>query len=276
MNDQNLYGRNPEKLDGLLHMVHTFFDDIQMKFNCKCAVAHFVNGKLSGHNAGVMVGKTETIKGLGPGHVYKYLGVDESNGIQHRTMRERLRQEYFHRVKMVLRTKLYGRFYSHQWSWQYTQTPLIRAAWDRALPVTRPSQSLVPSSVWCQVSLLTSSAFVVETTSFVWRQTSHHVDHAWNAWRDYAMLRVPGRRMCPDMGRPDKGSLSVLSYSEDVLWTKLYGQNKVLAINEIDERGSSLPCKVSTILQQTHKGGTHKLAKNPSVCNNLGMEWGWV
>ena len=37
------------------------------------------------------------------------LGVDESNGIQHSTMRERLRREYFRRVKMVLRTELYGR-----------------------------------------------------------------------------------------------------------------------------------------------------------------------
>ena len=62
--------------------VCTFFDDIRIKFGLeKCAVAHFVNGKLSGHNTGVTVGKTETIKGLEPGQVYKYLGVDESNGI---------------------------------------------------------------------------------------------------------------------------------------------------------------------------------------------------
>ena len=81
-----------------------------MKFGLdKCAIAHFVNGKLSGHNTGVKVGKTKTIKGLEPGQVYKYLGVDESNGIQHSTMRERLRREYFRRVTMVLRTELYGR-----------------------------------------------------------------------------------------------------------------------------------------------------------------------
>ena len=110
MDDLNLYGRNPDQLDGLLHTVRTFSDDIRMKFGLdKCAIAHFVNGKLSGHNTGVKVGKTETIKGLEPGQVYKYLGVDESNGIQHSTMRERLRREYFRRVKMVLRTELYGR-----------------------------------------------------------------------------------------------------------------------------------------------------------------------
>ena len=55
------------------------------------------------------VGKTETVKGLEPVKVYKYLGVYESNGIQHSTMRERLRRECFRSVKLVLRTELYGR-----------------------------------------------------------------------------------------------------------------------------------------------------------------------
>ncbi len=78
-----------------------------MKFGLdKCAVAHFVNGKLSGHNSGVTVGKTDTINCLEPGQVYKYLGVDECNGIQHSTMREMLCCEYFRREKIVLWTKI--------------------------------------------------------------------------------------------------------------------------------------------------------------------------
>ena len=112
MDDLKLYGRNSDQLDGLLHTVRTFSDDIQMKFGLdKCAVAHFVNGRLSGHNSGVTVhvGKTDTINCLDPGQVYRYLDVDESNGIQHSMMRERLRREYFHRVKVVLWTELYGR-----------------------------------------------------------------------------------------------------------------------------------------------------------------------
>ena len=55
------------------------------------------------------VGKTDTINYLEPGLVYKYLDVDESNGIQHSMMQERLRLEYFRRLKVVLRTELYGR-----------------------------------------------------------------------------------------------------------------------------------------------------------------------
>ena len=82
MDDLKLYGRNSDQLDGLLHTVHTFSDDIHMKFGLdKRDVAHFVNSRLSGHNSGVRVGKTDTINCLEPGQVYKYLGVDESNGI---------------------------------------------------------------------------------------------------------------------------------------------------------------------------------------------------
>ena len=94
MDNLKLYGRNPDQLDGLLHTVRTFSDDIGMKLGLdKCAVAHFVNDKLSGDNTGVTVRKTETIKGLEPGQVYKHLGVDENNGIQASTMRERLRRD---------------------------------------------------------------------------------------------------------------------------------------------------------------------------------------
>ena len=46
---------------------------------------------------------------MAAGQVYKYLGVDESNGIQHSRMRERLRCVYFREVKVFLRTALYGR-----------------------------------------------------------------------------------------------------------------------------------------------------------------------
>ena len=53
--------------------------------------------------------KTDTINCLEPSQVYKYLGVDVSNAIQHNMMRERLDREYFRRVEVVLQTELYGR-----------------------------------------------------------------------------------------------------------------------------------------------------------------------
>ena len=95
MDSLKLYGRHPDQLKGLLHTVCTFSDAIHMKFGLdKCAVAHFVNGKLSGHNSWVTVEITNTINCLERGQIYKYLGVDESNGIQHSSIRGTLRREY--------------------------------------------------------------------------------------------------------------------------------------------------------------------------------------
>ena len=41
--------------------------------------------------------------------VYKYLGVDESDGIQHSNMKDKIRKEYNRRVRLILRTELNGR-----------------------------------------------------------------------------------------------------------------------------------------------------------------------
>ena len=41
--------------------------------------------------------------------VYKYLGVDESDGIQHSKMKEKIRKEYYRRARLILRTELNGR-----------------------------------------------------------------------------------------------------------------------------------------------------------------------
>ena len=41
--------------------------------------------------------------------VYKYLGVDENDGIQHSKMKEKIRKEYNKRVRLILRTELNGR-----------------------------------------------------------------------------------------------------------------------------------------------------------------------
>ena len=68
MDELKLYGRNCDQLDKLLHTVCTFSDDIQIMFRLeKCAIAHSVNGRLSGNNSGVTVGKTDTINCLKPG-----------------------------------------------------------------------------------------------------------------------------------------------------------------------------------------------------------------
>jgi hypothetical protein len=40
---------------------------------------------------------------------YKYLGTEESEGIQHQQMKERLKQEYSRRLRMILKSELNAR-----------------------------------------------------------------------------------------------------------------------------------------------------------------------
>ena len=40
---------------------------------------------------------------------YKYLGIQESEGIQHQQMKERLKQEYRRRLRMILKSELNAR-----------------------------------------------------------------------------------------------------------------------------------------------------------------------
>jgi len=46
---------------------------------------------------------------LEQGKTYKYLGIEESECIQHQQMKERLKQEYSRRLRMVLKCELNGR-----------------------------------------------------------------------------------------------------------------------------------------------------------------------
>jgi hypothetical protein len=49
------------------------------------------------------------IQELEQGKPYKYLGIEESEGIQHQQMKERLKQEYRRRLRMILKSELNAR-----------------------------------------------------------------------------------------------------------------------------------------------------------------------
>jgi hypothetical protein len=46
------------------------------------------------------------IQELEQGKTYKYLGTEESDGTQHRQMKERLKKEYTRRLRMILKSEL--------------------------------------------------------------------------------------------------------------------------------------------------------------------------
>ena len=74
----------------------------------KCAKANFKRGKLAS-TGNIVINDDTEVQGLDQEEVYKYLGVDESDGIQHSKMKEKIRKEYNRRVRLILRTELYGR-----------------------------------------------------------------------------------------------------------------------------------------------------------------------
>ena len=132
MDDLKLYGRNSDQLDGLLHTLRTFCDDIQMKIGLDqiCCYTLCQQQAIWAQlwSDGTKNGQYHCLE---PGQVYKYLGLDDCNDIKHSMMRERLRRAYFRRVKVVLRTELYGR-------------NKILAINGFALPVPTYSLSVIP------------------------------------------------------------------------------------------------------------------------------------
>ena len=64
------------------------------------AKANFERGKLASTGNIVMNDDTE-VQELDQEEVYKYLGVDENDGIQHSKMKEKIRKEYNRRVRLI-------------------------------------------------------------------------------------------------------------------------------------------------------------------------------
>ena len=55
------------------------------------------------NNNNLMIDATREIQELEQGNTYKYLGIEEKDGIQHQQMKERLQQEYRRRLRMILK-----------------------------------------------------------------------------------------------------------------------------------------------------------------------------
>jgi hypothetical protein len=52
-----------------------------------------------------VVGNNRKIQELGQGKTYKYLGIEEGEGLQHQQMKDRLKQEYNGRLRMILKSE---------------------------------------------------------------------------------------------------------------------------------------------------------------------------
>ena len=71
----------------------------------KCAKITFKRGKLT-HSQNLVIDINREIQELEQGKTYKYLGFEEGEGIQHKQRKERLKQEYNRRMRMILKSEL--------------------------------------------------------------------------------------------------------------------------------------------------------------------------
>ena len=106
MDDLKLFAKNDSDLEDLLKIVKDFSSDIGMEFGLdKCAKATFKAGKfIEADNIDLDI--TTVIRNLDQADVYKYLGVNEGDGIQHSKMKEKIRKECYRRVRLILESEL--------------------------------------------------------------------------------------------------------------------------------------------------------------------------
>jgi len=106
MDDLKLYGKDDRDLEKLLVTVKTFTDDIKMEFGLdKCAKATFLRGKLT-KTSDIVLDDENIIQEIDQEETYKYLGVHEGEGIQHAKMKEKIRKEYYRRIRLVIKSEL--------------------------------------------------------------------------------------------------------------------------------------------------------------------------
>ena len=109
MDDLKLIAKSEKELQKQKETVKTFGDDINTEFGLeKCAKITFKRGKLT-RLKNLVTDTNREIQELEQGKTYKYLGIEESEGIQHQQMKERLKQEYSRRLRMILKSELNAR-----------------------------------------------------------------------------------------------------------------------------------------------------------------------
>ena len=105
MDDLKLYANNNSNLKILLEVVREYSEDVRMGFDLdKCNKLTIKNGKAVPSDD-IILTNNENIKALN-NTVYKYLGMVENNNIKTTEMKQTIRDEYFTRLKKIMKTSL--------------------------------------------------------------------------------------------------------------------------------------------------------------------------
>ena len=106
MDDLKLYASNDNQLRLLLETIRVFSTDIGMKFGLdKCRKSTILKGKCS-KTESIQSTSEENIKELNNVEFYRYLGIQESNLICHAATKSQLTEEYFCRLRKILKSEL--------------------------------------------------------------------------------------------------------------------------------------------------------------------------
>ena len=107
IDDLKLYGKSENEIKGLVSTVEVFSQDISMEFYIKkCGVIVINTGKVKSTD-GIELPSTEKIREIE--NRYKYLGILEYDRVKKQEMKDKFRNEYFRRAKLILKSKLNGR-----------------------------------------------------------------------------------------------------------------------------------------------------------------------
>lgn len=107
MDDLKLYAATPNQLQSLLQTTKTISEDIGMQFGMnKCKAIKIKKGKIANETEGICLSETEKIQMMSSEDTYKYLGIAQSNKIDHTNIKKHLTDQYKQRLKTVLKTKL--------------------------------------------------------------------------------------------------------------------------------------------------------------------------
>ncbi|KAL0867793.1 hypothetical protein ABMA27_008500 [Loxostege sticticalis] len=107
MDDIKLFTNSEKNLQQLIDITSYFSKDINMKFGLdKCRKLHIKRGKIVHSNI-----ETEEIRipTMDEDELYKYLGVQQSKGINHINIKKQLTGEYFKRLNLICKRPLYSK-----------------------------------------------------------------------------------------------------------------------------------------------------------------------
>ena len=106
MDDLKLFADSDSNLNKLLNVVHKFSNDIGMDFGLdKCAKCTLKKGKKAA-TENFELENGSSIADLSEDSSYKYLGIEENAGIEHKAMRDKITTQYFKRLKAICKTEL--------------------------------------------------------------------------------------------------------------------------------------------------------------------------